>query len=140
MLYNSALVEEAVAATKVPLACNQVEYHPFLNQDKVAATCATHGMAMIAFCPLFRGGDAFAHPTIAEIAENHQRTPAQIILRWHVQQPGSGAIPRSTNPGRIEENLAVFDFQLSDDEMAKIHAMRLRNSRICDFEFSPDWD
>ena len=63
-----------------------------------------------------------------------------MILRWHVQQDGVVAIPRTSNPARLPENIAVFDFELTDDEMSAIGALRSRGHRICDFDFSPEWD
>jgi diketogulonate reductase-like aldo/keto reductase len=138
--FTVALLDQAVALSRYPLACNQIEYHPFLNQDRVLATCRRHGMAVVSYCPLARGADLFAEPAVAAAARRHGRTPAQIVLRWHVQQDGVAAIPRSTNPGRIAENLNVFDFALDADEMAALDALRGRNHRICDYAFSPDWD
>lgn len=138
--FPTALIQEAVELSPQPLACNQVEYHPCIDQDKVLAKCREHGMAVISYCPLFRGGDIFDDELVTAIAANHGKTPAQVILRWHMQQDGVGAIPRSTNPGRIRENLDVMGFALSHDDMSRLSAMRSRNERICDFEFSPEWD
>lgn len=138
--FPTALIHEAVELSAQPLACNQIEYHPCLNQDKVLTKCREHGMAVVSYCPLFRGGDIFDHDSVKAIAEAHEKTPAQVILRWHMQHDGVGAIPRSTNPARIRENLDVMGFALSDDEMATLSSMRSRNERICDFEFSPVWD
>ncbi len=73
-------------------------------------------------------------------AEWHGRTPAQIVLRWQVQQEGVVAIPRSSNAERIAQNLRVFDFALEAGEMAALDALRVRQHRICDFDFSPEWD
>ena len=122
------------------LVCNQVEYHPMLNQDAVLAACRRLGMAMVSYCPLFRGGDAFSAAPVAKAAEAHGRSPAQVVLRWHVQQYGVVAIPRTRTPARIAENFAIFDFELSTTEMAEISALTSANNRICDFDFSPDWD
>ncbi len=138
--FTSSLIEEAVALSKNPLACNQVEYHPFLNQSRVMAACKKHGLALVSYCPLARGSDLFALPEIAGPAETHGKTPAQVVLRWHVQQEDVIAIPRSSNPDRIRQNLEIFDFELSPEEMSAIFALRVRNHRICDFDFSPDWD
>lgn len=138
--FTVALVEEAVGLSERPLACNQVEYHPYLNQDRVLAACRKHGLGVTAYCPLGRGTALLAEPAVRAAAERHGRTPAQVVLRWHVQQEGVAAIPRSSNPARIAENLAVFDFALEPDEMAAISALRARHHRICDFEFSPEWD
>lgn len=95
---------------------------------------------MVSYCPLLRGGDLFATPAIAEAARRHGKTPAQVVLRWHVQQDGVAAIPRSSKEERIAENLDIFDFALSEAEMAAILALGSANSRICDFGFSPRWD
>ena len=138
--FTVALVEEAVALSRHPLACNQVEYHPFLNQDRVLAACRGHGMAVVSYCPLARGTELFPDPAVSAAAARHDKTPAQIVLRWQVQQEGVIAIPRSSNADRIAQNLQVFDFALDDDEVAALDALRVRQQRICDFEFSPDWD
>jgi len=135
-----ALLEEAARLSEHPLACNQVENHPFLNQDRVMAACRQHGLALVSFCPLARGAALFSEAPIAEAAARHGKTAAQVVLRWHVQQDGVAAIPRSSNPDRIRENVDVFDFTLDDGEIAAIDALRSRALRICDFEFSPEWD
>jgi len=135
-----ALLDEAVKLSKNPLVCNQVEYHPFLNQDRLLDACRAHGVALVSYCPLARGSELAAEPSIAAAAARLDRSPAQIVLRWHVQQSGVAAIPRSSKPERIAENFRVFDFSLSDEEMASISELRSRGARICDFDFSPDWD
>ena len=135
-----ALLEEAVKLSRKPLVCNQVEYHPFLNQDRLLEACRALGIALVSYCPLARGSELAAEPAIAAAAERLDRSSAQIVLRWHIQQIGVAAIPRSSRPERIAENLRVFDFSLSDEEMASISALRARGLRICDFEFSPHWD
>ena len=138
--FTVALVDEAVALSRHPLACNQIEYHPFLNQDRVLAACRRHGMAVVSYCPLARGAELFPEPAVTAAAERHGRTPAQIVLRWQVQQEGVVAIPRSSNAERIAQNLRVFDFALEAGEMAALNALRARQHRICDFDFSPEWD
>ena len=138
--FTVALVDEAAAFSRHPLACNQVENHPFINQDRVLAACRRHGMAVVSYCPLARGTELFPEPAVTAAAERHGKTPAQIVLRWHVQQEGVAAIPRSSNPERIAENLQVFDFALEASEMAALDSLRVRGHRICDFEFSPEWD
>ncbi len=138
--FTVALLDQAVALSRHPLACNQIEYHPFLNQDRVLAACRGHGMAVVSYCPLARGAELFPEPVVTDSAERHGKTPAQIVLRWQVQQEGVVAIPRSSNAERIAHNLRVFDFALKADEIAALDALRTRQHRICDFEFSPDWD
>lgn len=135
-----AYIERAVSASEHPLACNQCEYHPMLDQDVVLAACREHGMTFTSYCPLGRGGEIFSSPAVSDAAAAHGRTPAQIVLRWHVQQQSVAAIPRSSNPDHVAANFQIWDFELDDAQMQAISALRSRNHRICDFDFSPDWD
>jgi 2,5-diketo-D-gluconate reductase A len=100
---------------------NQVELHPRFQQAELRAWHAEHGIAMEAWSPLGQGALLGEQP-IVEIAELHERTPAQVILRWHLQL-GNVVIPKSVTPERIRENIEVFDFELSDEEMASIERM-----------------
>lgn len=138
--FPTALLEEATRFSEAPLVCDQVEYHPCLGQKKVKAFCDSHAMAMVSYCPLFRGGRLFGEKAVREAAKRHGRTPAQIILRWHVQQPGVACIPRTRRPERLAENISIFDFELSGEEMNAVSALAVKNIRICDFGFSPEWD
>lgn len=138
--FPTALLADAVSLAGHPLSVNQVEYHPKLGQSKVLAACRAADMAMVSYCPLGRGLDILHEPAVAEAAAKHGRTPGQIVLRWHVQQPGVIAIPRTTRRERLAENLDVFSFELTEAEMRAISALRAANNRICDFEFSPVWD
>ena len=97
-------------------------------------------MAMVSYCPLARGGDLFAEKAVLAAAAHHGKTPGQIVLRWHVQQEGVIAIPRTTKKERLAENAAIFDFALGDDEMEAISSLSRRNFRICGGEFAPQWD
>lgn len=137
--FPSALLRDALALSSEPLVAHQVEYHPRLDQSAVLEVVRTNGMALTAYCPLGRGELARA-PEIAEIAERHGKTPAQIVLRWHVQQPGVVAIPKSGNAGRIAQNLDVFDFTLGESDMAALFALARPNGRLVDPAFAPDWD
>lgn len=138
--FTLPLIEQAVGLSAHPLACNQVESHPFLDQSAILEACRKHGMAMVAYCPLNRAGVTFSQAAVMAAAQTHDRTPAQVVLRWHMQHDAVAAIPRTTNYDRIGENLAIFDFVLSDAEMAAISALTSRNERQCDFDFSPQWD
>jgi 2,5-diketo-D-gluconate reductase A len=97
---------------------NQIELHPGLQQAELRAWHADHGVATEAWSPLAQGA-LLADPTIETIAAHHERTPAQTILRWHLQL-GNVVIPKSATPGRIRENIDIFDFELSEDDMAAI--------------------
>ncbi len=133
-------IEEAVKLTKTPLACNQVENHPFIDQSHILGACRSHNMALVSYCPLSRATEAFVNPVIAGLAEKYGKTAAQIILRWQVQEPGRAAIPRSSDPGRAAQNLNVFDFELEPEDFEAVNGLRSGNLRICDFDFSPEWD
>ena len=135
-----ALLDRAVHLSAEPLVTNQVEVHPYLDQTKVLDACRRHGMIVTAYCPLGRGR-LFNDPVLAEIAGMKGRTIAQVALRWLIQQGNIVPIPRSSNPGRIAENFQVFDFSLSDDEMARITALRRTNGRIANpIERVGAWD
>ena len=138
--FPTGLLAQAISLSDAPLVCNQVEYHPYLDQSKVLAATRAAGMAMTSYSPLFRGAELIEEPAILDAAKTHGKTPGQIVLRWHVQQPGVAAIPRTTRPERLKENIAIFDFALTDSEMAAISALKARAHRICDFDFSPQWD
>jgi diketogulonate reductase-like aldo/keto reductase len=138
--FTTTLLSQAIALSDHPLAVNQIEHHPKLDQTKVLAACRAAGMAMVSYCPLGRGLDLMGEAAIAQAAKAHGRTPGQVILRWHIQQDGVAAIPRTSRRERLAENLDIEDFELSPAEMAAISALQSANSRICDFAFSPEWD
>ncbi|MGF1649794.1 MAG: aldo/keto reductase [Hyphomicrobiaceae bacterium] len=140
--FPTALIEQAITATTVPIACNQVEYHPHLDQSKVIAACRAHGLAVVSYCPLGRPGvgGMLAESAIAEIAARHGKTPAQIALRWHVQQPGVIAVPKSENPERQRQNLDVFDFELTSAEMQVLDSLARPDGRVVNLAIAPDWD
>jgi 2,5-diketo-D-gluconate reductase A len=125
-------LDDLLAATDVVPAVNQIELHPYFTQPDVQAADAEHGIVTQAWSPI--GGITFypgwgddrvnvlEDPTIAAIAEAHGKTPAQVMLRWHLQR-GRSAIPKSTNPGRIAENFDVVGFDLTDDELATLDGL-----------------
>jgi 2,5-diketo-D-gluconate reductase A len=102
-------------------AVNQLELHPRLQQAELRAWHADHGIATEAWSPLAQG-DLLEEETIATIAAHHDRTPAQVILRWHLQL-GNVVIPKSKTPERIRQNFELFDFALSEDDMAAIERL-----------------
>nr|WP_231949022.1 aldo/keto reductase [Paenarthrobacter nicotinovorans] len=125
-------LKQLLAATDIVPALNQVELHPYFIQRDVQEADAEHGIITQAWSPI--GGITFypgwgearrnvmEDPTIADVARKHGMSPAQVMLRWHLQQ-GRSAIPKSTNPARIAENFDVFDFELSPEELAAIDAL-----------------
>lgn len=138
--FTVALIEEAVRLASEPLVCNQVEMHPYLDQSKVLAACRAHGMAVVAYSPIARG-NAAKDAVLARIGKAHRKTAAQVCLRWLVQQ-GVGAIPRTSKVERLAENIAVFDFALTANEMREIAALADRDGRLVDYAYSgsPKWD
>ncbi len=138
--FNIALLEEARNSCPEPLATLQAEYHPYLDQSKVLDYCRRHGMIFTAYCPLARGR-LFNDPVLIAIAGARGKTIAQIVLRWLVQQGGIIPIPRSSNPERIAQNLTVFDFELTAEEMRRIHALAKPDGRIANpAGRAPAWD
>ena len=136
--FTVALMEQAVALSGEPLVCNQVEYHPYLDQAKVRATCDQHGLALVAYSPIAKGRIK-SDQTLAAIGRAHRKTPAQVCLRWLVQQ-NVAAIPRTSRVERLSENIDIFDFELSDDEMTQIAALASPRGRLTDFGFALKWD
>jgi 2,5-diketo-D-gluconate reductase B len=138
--FNIALLDEAIRLCPEPLVCLQAEYHPYLDQTKLLNAVRQRGLVYIAYCPLGRGR-LFSDPVLGEIAKVRGRSLAQIALRWLFQQDVA-SIPRSSNPARIADNLKIFDFTLSDDEMKRIAALQRPNGRIANpvERVSGGWD
>lgn len=136
--FTVALLEEANKISSEPLVCDQIECHPFLNQDKVIAACRKHKMAVVAYSPTARGG-AKGNKLLEKIGKVHGKTATQTCLRWLVQQ-GIVVIPRTSKVERLEENFSIFDFELSDAEMREIAGLARRGGRIVDWTWSPNWD
>jgi 2,5-diketo-D-gluconate reductase B len=138
--FNIALLDQAIASCPEPLVTLQAEYHPYLDQSKLLAACRERDIVFTAYCPLGRGR-LIGDPVLGEIAQSKGRSLAQVALRWLVQQGNVVPIPRSSNPERIRENLGVFDFTLTDNEMARIAALRRTNGRIANpAGRAPAWD
>lgn len=133
--FTPAMLREALRIA--PLLTNQVEFHPYLHQDELHALALEHDLMLTAYSPLAKGR-VQRDPTLAEIGERHGKTPAQVALRWLVQQPDVSAIPRSSDPGRQAENLDVFDFALEDEEMERVASLG-RGRRLVDPGWAPDW-
>ena len=138
--FTLAMLDEAVHACPEPLVTNQLEYHCYLPQDRMLAALKRHGMILTAYCPVARG-KLLDDPVVGEIAKTHGKTPAQICLRWLIQQPGVAAVPRALEERHIADNIDVFDFSLTDEEMRRLSSLRSRRIRIADPpERAPKWD
>jgi 2,5-diketo-D-gluconate reductase B len=138
--FTVALLDEAARIASEPVVCDQVECHPFLDQSKVIAACHDRGMAVVAYSPIARG-NARNDKELAAIGAAHKKTAAQVCLRYLVQQD-IVVIPRTSKLDRLAENAAIFDFALSDEEMAKIAALAHRDGRLIDWAYSGsmNWD
>jgi diketogulonate reductase-like aldo/keto reductase len=138
--FTLKLFREAISLADEPIVTNQCEYHPRLDQSALVTACRANDAAFISYCPLGRGGDIFADPAVVSIARRHGKSPAQVLLRWQVQQPGVVAIPKSAKPQRIAENFAIFDFALSEPEMKALFKLAMPNGRIVSPGWAPIWD
>jgi 2,5-diketo-D-gluconate reductase A len=116
------------AQSDIPPAVNQIEVHPYLTQDELRRFCTEHQIAVEGWSPLARGGDLLREPVITRIAGETGKTPAQVVLRWHIQR-GDIVFPKSVRLTRIRENFEIFDFELSGDDIAAISALN-RDQRI----------
>ncbi len=119
--FQVAHLERLAAETGTVPSVNQIELHPTFANAEVRAHGEAHGIRTEAWSPLAKG-EVLADETVVELAEAQGRTPAQIVLRWHIER-GTIVFPKSANPDRLRENLALFDFELSEDEVARIDAL-----------------
>ena len=133
--FTPRLLDDALRLTTEPFATEQLEYHPYLDQTTMLARLRRNRLAVTAYCPLALGR-VVGDPTIERIARTYGRTAAQITLRWLVQQSDVIAIPKTSHVGRLEENLAVFDFALTDREMSAMSGLVQPGSRLID---EPQW-
>jgi 2,5-diketo-D-gluconate reductase A len=117
--FNPHHLDRILADSQTVPAVNQIELHPRFQQPELQAYDREHGIVTEAWSPLGQGGEILHDPTIAAIASEHGKTPAQAILRWHLQL-GNVVFPKSVTPERIGENIDVFDFELSAEEMERI--------------------
>ena len=137
--FSPRYVEAAVRHADEPLVTNQIEHHPYVDQSATFEVCRKHGLSVSSYAPIGRGA-VLSDPTIVEIARAKGKTPAQIVLRWHVQQPMNVAIPKSADPGRLRENLAVFDFTLAPEEMHRVSGLAKPNGRVVGSSTGLAWD
>lgn len=112
-------LERLLKECSVVPVVNQVECHPYLQQKELKAFCQKHNIVVEAWSPLFRGGELLEEPILQEIGKKHNKSVAQVILRWHIQE-GSIVIPKSVTPSRIVENFTIFDFTLDVEDLAEL--------------------
>lgn len=139
--YTVAMLREAVRIIDAPLATNQVEFHPLLNQDRLLAGSSETGIPLSAYCSVARGA-VFEEPLFAEIGKRYDKSAGQVVLRWTLQK-GVSLNVMSTNPENIRANYDIMDFTLSNVDMARIEQLTRRNHRIVTKDlvpFAPDFD
>jgi len=138
--FSTALMAEAASLSKASLVTNQIEYHPYLDQSVVIEAARAAGMSITAYYAM-ADGKVFDEPMLKDIASAKGKSVAQIVLRWVIQQDGLVALSKTVNEARAAENFAIFDFELSDEEMAAIHALAKPNGRIVSpGGLAPKWD
>ncbi|MBD8067799.1 aldo/keto reductase [Bacillus sp. PS06] len=121
-------LERILNECEVKPVLNQIECHPYLAQNELKQFCAKHDIFVEAWSPLDQGGEVLADETVKKIAVAHEKTPAQVVLRWHLQN-NTIVIPKSVTPSRIEENFNVFDFELNAEEMEQINQLNINRRK-----------
>ena len=120
--FKPAHIDRLLAETSVRPAVNQIQLNPRITRPEQRAYDSEQGIVTEAWSPLGAGNELLQEPTLVSLAEKYGKTPAQVVLRWHIEL-GNVTIPRSANPRRIAENINIFDFTLTDDEVAVISAL-----------------
>nr|WP_298682556.1 aldo/keto reductase [uncultured Dongia sp.] len=137
--YNRALMAEAVKLSATPIVTNQVEYHPYLDQTPLLTAAKAAGISVTAYYAM-ADGKVPTEPLLQEIGGRHGKSAAQVTLRWILQQ-GLVALSKTVSEARAAENLDIFDFSLTADEMAAIHGLANKNGRIVSPDgLAPVWD
>jgi 2,5-diketo-D-gluconate reductase B len=138
--FSTALMAEAIELSRSPLVTNQIEYHPYLDQTPVIHAAGKAGLAVTGYYGM-ADGMVFSDPVLKEIAAAHNRSIAQVVLRWLVQQDGIVALSKTVGEARASENIAIFDLTLTDEEMAAVHALAKPDGRIVSPDgLAPVWD
>lgn len=135
---NFTLRQLEYAQKHAPVICNQVEYHPYLSQERMLEYVGEHKMMLTAYRPLVKGS-IINDPLLTALADKYGKTPAQIVLRWLVQQPNVAAIPKAASAKNRADNLNIFNFELSDEDMKSIFALN-KNQRFVSPSWAPEWD
>eukprot|EP00164_Ancoracysta_twista_P001061 GFYU01001382.1.p1 GENE.GFYU01001382.1~~GFYU01001382.1.p1 ORF type:complete len:316 (-),score=112.07 GFYU01001382.1:136-1083(-) len=132
--YTTALLHEMMSYARIKPVCNQVELHPYMVQEGLLMNMKKYNILPVAYSPLggpaSKGTGILENPVVTAIAATHNKSAGQVVLRWHLQR-GVCAIPKSSTPSRIDQNMNIFDFELSAEEMAKISGLNA-NIRVCD--------
>ncbi|MFD2246958.1 aldo/keto reductase [Pontibacter ruber] len=136
--HTTALLDQ-VLATGADIITNQVEYHPLINQNKLHTYLREKGISLTAYSPIAQG-KVLGNPTLKAIGEKYGKSEVQVSLRWLVQQNNVMAIPRTSKAERLRDNINLFDFELTADEVKAIDQLKQDNIRVVNPSFAPDWD
>ena len=136
--FPMGLTKEVVEDHRIPILTNQVEYHPFLAQFDLLDYSYDHDFLVTAYSPLAQG-EVMDNDELIEIGKEYDKTPAQVSLRWLIEQENVVAIPKGSSKEHLEENLDVYDFELSDEHFQKIDDLD-KTRRLVNPSFAPDWD
>lgn len=128
--FTVPLMDKARKISDAPIICNQVEYHPFLSQEKILTYCRRHNLLLTSYSPLAQG-KVGKNEILKKIGEKYGKTPFQVTLRWHIQQENVIVIPKASSKQHQEENINVFDFSLSEEDMQTISDLN-RGERLID--------
>jgi 2,5-diketo-D-gluconate reductase B len=132
------LLKKVNEEIRAPIFCDQVEFHPFIDQLDLLDYAIENDILLTAYSPLAQG-KVSDNETIVEIAENHGKNPSQIALRWLIEQENVNVIPKSSSQKHLEQNFDIFDFELSDDEFMQIDDLE-KSTRLVNPSFAPDWE
>ena len=139
--FNTTLLNECARLGFEDIYCNQVEYHPFLSQEILLKKMNEMDVIPVAYCPICRG-DVAKDSVIIELSEKYNKTPAQVTLRWIIQQQ-SVAIPKSAKKRRLKENIDIYDFEIDDKDMDRIHSLARGQRLVPNLDTNPllgAWD
>ena len=126
--FNIARIKEAKMKSEIPISVNQVEYHPYLNQEKLLKTCKENKIIVTAYSPLARG-KILDDPILTKIANEVDKKSGQISLRWLIQK-GLVVIPKASSEEHIKENMEIFDFKLSERQMDEINGIQIKRRLV----------
>lgn len=136
--FNMKLLKEVNDELAAPIFCNQVEYHPLLGQFDLLDYAAENDLMVTAYSPLGQG-NVLDNPLLNDLGEKYGKSPAQIALRWLVEQEQVVVIPKSSSREHLEANIDIYDFVLEDDDFYAIDDLD-KNFRVIDPDFAPEWD
>ena len=131
--FTPAHLQRVIDETRVTPDVNQLQLSPYVVQEKGRAFAAQHGIVVMSWSPLARGPELRSEPVVTELAQRYGRTPAQVLLRWHIEL-GLVPVPKSEDPQRLRENIAVFDFTLTPQDVARLSALNRGDELVLDPE------